>query len=322
MVLALVVGANFAMPAFAHEVRPAYLEVKETQPSEFAIRWRQPATERGRLALDPVFPESCEEVGEREASAINAVYNAKWTIRCDLHGQKIGVKGLDRTLTDILLQVQFLDGETHSALLKPGAASYQMEVAESYAVPAYLQLGIEHILLGFDHLLFVLALVLLISMRQIVKVITAFTLAHSVTLAATALGWVTPISKPVEILIALSILLLAVEVVKTRGKILNDMSSLTLRKPWLIAAIFGLLHGFGFAGALSEIGLPEGSEIGALFLFNVGVEIGQLLFIAALLMLFWIGKRIAPQWADRAHLLTAYAVGAAGAYWVIDRIFG
>jgi hypothetical protein len=243
------------------------------------------------------------------------VQHAELVCSTPLTGRVFTVNGLELTATDVLLRVDNLDGKSFTHRLVPEAPSVviperpgALEVAATYLV-----LGVEHILLGIDHLLFVLALLLLVrGIGRLIATITAFTVAHSITLAAATLGFVNVPSAPIEATIALSILFVATEL--ARGQF-----TLTMRLPWLVAFTFGLLHGFGFAGALSEVGLPTHAIPLALLFFNVGVELGQLAFIAVVLTGAWALRRVAlepPAWAPR---LTAYVIGSVAAFWVFER---
>ena len=227
----------------------------------------------------------------------------------------IAIAGLERTLTDVFIEVRYLDGETKRAVIRPGEAGLELATHSGAGAAEYLRLGVEHILSGPDHLLFVAGLLLLARVRKLFFVITAFTLAHSLTLGVTSMGWISLSSAPVELMIAVSILLLGVEAVR----VLDGKPSFTAERPWLVSFGFGLLHGFGFAGALGEIGLPAGAELAALFYFNVGVEIGQLLFIATLLILAFVLGRTKLVKQERLHRLMAYGVGISGAFWVFER---
>ena len=202
--------------------------------------------------------------------------------------------------------------------MRPGEVGLELSSHSGTGAPAYLRLGVEHILSGPDHLLFVLGLLLLARLRKLFFVITAFTLAHSLTLALTSVGWISLASGPVELMIAVSILLLAVEAIR----VIDGQPSFTAERPWLVSFGFGLLHGFGFAGALSEIGLPAGAELMALFYFNVGVELGQLLFIGVLLILAFIMTRILKARMVNVRRIATYGLGIAGAFWVFERASG
>ena len=313
--LALLALFGIALPASAHEVRPAYLEVTETDPGTFAVTWKQPVLDGRRLKLDPVFPEGCDREHER-ADAAGGTLVQRWEMQCDLSTGQVEIAGLDRTLTDAFVRVDRLTGDDLSAVLRPGAL--QLDLASPTGAPTatYFRIGVEHILFGFDHLLFVLGLVLLVRPRQLLATVTAFTLAHSLTLAAAALGGITLPGPPVEIVIAMSIALLGAETIyRSRGH-----ETLSQRKPWLIAFGFGLVHGFGFAGALAEIGLPKGAEVLALLLFNLGVEVGQVAFVGAVLLLVLLAVRLARLPLAPARIIAAYAIGITGAYWAVERI--
>jgi hydrogenase/urease accessory protein HupE len=239
--------------------------------------------------------------------------------RDSFDGAVVRIAGLERTITDVLVSVSFANGQTVQTVLKPdnNSLTLHLQGAGKLAVPAYLLLGIEHILNGFDHLSFVLGLLLLVRGRgRLLKTITAFTLAHSITLAAAALGYVNVSAPVIESLVALSIVFVAVELVRAyRGH-----EGLTVRHPWLIAFVFGLLHGFAFAGSLADIGLPKHNIPGALVLFNVGVEVGQLLFVAAVLALIRTARRFRWPFDMQARWATAYGIGALASYWMIERI--
>lgn len=247
----------------------------------------------------------------------------RWSTVCagGLTGQTIAIDGLNATLTDVLVRLEGADGTTQVTRLTPADASFEVEKAPSAidVTGTYFGLGVEHILFGIDHLLFVLALLVLVEgRRRLVGTITAFTLAHSLTLAVATLGFVRVPQSPVEAFIALSIVFVATEIVHAR----LGRPGLTQRWPWVVAFTFGLLHGFGFAGALTEIGLPAAAVPLALFFFNVGVEAGQLLFVGACLVLAGVARRIpVPRPALDLRVL-AYAIGTVAAFWTIERVLG
>ncbi|MEM7020242.1 MAG: HupE/UreJ family protein [Pseudomonadota bacterium] len=305
----------------AHEVRPAYLELNEStdNPGVFEAIWKQPIRGDRRLPIDPIFPEHCD-AKEAGVSVLNNALIERWQLNCGAQGvldHTLAINGLARTLTDVLVRVRFADGSEVSNILKPDTPEFVVTVGSGIAATGYLILGVEHLLLGFDHILFVIGLMLLIRrFIPLVQTITAFTIAHSITLALSALALVTLPQGPVEAVIALSILFLAVELAKYDP----EKPSLTARKPWLVAFAFGLLHGFGFAGAVAEIGLPRDAAAWALFFFNVGVEVGQLIVVVAVFSLLWIYRRLftgIPTWA---YQVPVYALGGLSAYWLIDRI--
>ena len=308
-------AAAASSAALAHEVRPAALQLVETAPGVFEVSWKQPVLSGRRLRIDPVFPSGCEE-GERRPELLGGVLIQRWTLRCALREGAIRLEGLDRTLTDALLRLKRLDGAEITAVLRPGAARYDLDGPSGVGVGAYLRIGIEHILFGPDHVLFVAGLVLVASGWRLLGAVTAFTLAHSLTLALSALGGLSLPGPPVEIAIALSVALLGYEALLRR----RGAGTLTLRLPALAAFGFGLLHGLGFAGALAEIGLPPQAEALALLLFNLGVELGQLMIVAALLLALWALGRLAAALRPPAEIALAYAIGTAGFFWAFERV--
>lgn len=312
IILWLVMGLS----ALAHEVRPAYLNIVPKSDSEFAVTWKQPVVDGSRLKITPTFPEDCTETSSHELSMTGATVIEQWSIQCGLKSGIISLEGLDRTLTDAFLQIEYLDGETVSTVLKPYNLSLDLSAKTPSAAQAYVVIGIEHVIFGWDHLLFITGLVLLVSARQIIGVATAFTVAHSITLAVTALGFVSVPSRPVEILIAASIVLLAIEVIrKHQGQV-----SLAVKRPWMIAFFIGLIHGFGFAGALADIGLPRGQELLSLFLFNIGVEIGQIAIILVLLAVLFVVTKLSKPARKPTEILVTYGIATIGMFWVIERM--
>ena len=345
----------FTLRVTAHEVRPAYLELTERAPGEFNVLWKVPALgglalageevtreppaveaptqalpcgcpaptaahiARGVLPIHPSLPKDAEIVVPPRAERLDGAEIKRWTIRVPhgLDGWEVTVHGLSATMVDVLARIALADGRVVSRLLRPDAPAFVF-TAESAgpAAAGYFMLGVEHILFGIDHLLFVFALVLIVrGAGSLVKTITAFTIAHSITLALATLGVVNVPSAPIEATIALSIVFVAAEIVRSR----RGQSGLTERAPWLVAGIFGLLHGFAFAGALSEVGLPANDIPLALLLFNVGVEAGQLAFIAVVLAATAAIRRVKfalPRWAP---LVPPYAIGSMAMFWVIER---
>jgi hydrogenase/urease accessory protein HupE len=320
MVLAF---ASLIQAASAHEVRPAYLELHESPSGELDVLWKTPMLGELRLAIAPVLSGASETISPMATRRTGSAAVQTWRLRLlePLRGRSLHVDGLAATMTDALVRIEFADGTTWVARLTPRTPELTIpERQGSGAVAAtYLGLGVEHILLGIDHLLFVLALLLITQgAKRLVLTITAFTVAHSITLVLATLGFVQMPSSPVEAVIALSIVFVAAEVVHARGGI----KGLTARAPWIVAFIFGLLHGFGFAGALAEIGLPQGQIPLALFFFNVGVEAGQLLFVAAVLAVMTLWRRARLTLPDWAGLVPPYAIGSIAMFWVIERIAG
>lgn len=315
--------AVIAPQASAHEVRPAYLELRQTSEDTFDVLWKVPARGDLRIGLYVRLPEDCENLTEPRAMFAGGAYLERWSIRqADaLVGTSISVDGLKNTLTDVLVRIERLDGTTQVARLAATSPSLVVE-----AVPdarqmgrTYLVLGVEHIMLGIDHLLFVLALLLLVKgWRRVIGTITAFTIAHSITLALATLGAVHVSGPPVEAVIALSIVFVASEILHGR----QGRPGLTERWPWVVALVFGLLHGLGFAGALSEVGLPQNAIPLALFLFNVGVEIGQLLFVAAVVVVIRATSGFVQRLPEPLALVPPYAIGGIAMFWVIERVAG
>ncbi|MBT9446446.1 MAG: HupE/UreJ family protein [Hyphomonadaceae bacterium] len=318
LLLALLALALVVAPAHAHEVRPAYLEVRETAPDAYAISWKQPVNGDKRLALRPRLPETCRAEGASTMESAPAAVIERWRVTCPggLKGQSLRIDGLERTLTSVYVQVIWRDGKSTSALAQPSSPEVSLGGGAGPALARYVVLGVEHILGGLDHLAFVAGLVLLVTgVRRLLLSLTAFTVAHSITLGLSALGGAGLSSKPVEACIALSIVLVGLETVRfARGH-----TGLTASAPWFAAFGFGLLHGFGFAGALSEIGLPENARVVALLLFNLGVEIGQVAVVALLLApLLWL--RTDTVALRRARVAGGYVLGGAGAFWLIQRL--
>ena len=307
----------------AHEARPAYLELTETLPDRYDVVWRTPVLAGMRLPVVLRFPDGASDLVEPRTRGLpdSMVERRMMTAPGGLGGKRIDFVGLQATITDVLVRVQTRDGAHTTTLVHPSQPWVDIAAARgTLAVAAtYLMHGIDHILFGYDHLLFVLALILIVeNLRMLVTTVTAFTLAHSITLALATVGVVHVLGPPVEAAIALSILLLACELARSRA----GQPSLTARWPWLVAFSFGLLHGFGFAGALSEIGLPRGDIPLALFTFNVGVELGQLAFIAAALTTLAIVQRISvpARMARYARPAATYAIGTLAAFWFVERV--
>jgi hydrogenase/urease accessory protein HupE len=313
---------SLSLFASADEIRPGYLELTETRENIFSVVWKVPAKNNKKLGLQAWLPDNCVDITQANAQFVNGAYIQRWITDCKLglFNQSIQIKGLSSTVTDVLLRLEFLDGTSRSVLLTPAEDRYLVpEIASSLqVVRTYTWLGITHILGGLDHLLFVFALLLIVrQVRQLLWTITAFTLAHSITLAGATLGLVHVPQKPVEAVIALSILFLAVEIV--HGK--RGRPGAAARWPWLVAFIFGLLHGFGFAGALAEVGLPQQAIPLALIFFNVGVELGQLLFITVALGLGWLLHQFKhPKLMNYAETVVLYGIGSLSAFWLIERV--
>ena len=321
-ILCLFVVGFTPVLAHAHEMRPGYLEIRETAPDTYDVLWKVPALgDDMRLGLYLRFADDVNMVTEPVAGFLGGAHTQRMRIQRDggLTGTTVTIDGLDATFTDVLLRLERADGTEITHRLTPADPSYifEAEPGRGQVAWTYLVLGTEHILLGVDHLLFVLALLMVVvGWRKLIGTITAFTVAHSITLALAALGLVHVPGRPVEAIIALSIVFVAAEIV--RGRMGNP--GLTARLPWIVAFTFGLLHGLGFANALSEIGLPQSAIPLALFTFNVGVEIGQLLFVGSVLVLYSIARRVQPIPPEWAWRVPTYVIGSVAAYWMIERV--
>ena len=318
----------FLIPAHAHEVRPGYIEITEVARDSFDIVWKQPVRSAGAnavagLGLRPVFPENCARLGDSRMRRLPGALVEKFSLTCDggLFGQSIGVEGLQRTITDVLVQLALIDGGRYSLRLTADAPVQTFSGGGTFLM-AYFGLGVEHLVFGLDHILFVLGLVLLVQgWRSLIYVITAFTLAHSLTLGLSMLGRISAPSAVVEAIIALSILFVAIELLQPPAK----RSALAARYPQAMAFGFGLLHGFGFAGVLGEIGLPRDVELAALALFNIGLEVGQLLVVAAMVLFMRFVKPALlahEKWAPALQQVPIIAIGGISVYWLLDRLAG
>ena len=325
-----VVVVLLTQPALSDELRPGYLEMRQTSADAYDLLFKIPARgEDLRLAIYIKLPEGTQDIAPPRASFSDGAYVERRSIRRDggLIGQAVSIEGLSATSTDVLVRIESLAGAIQTERLSPTKTSFVIQAVPDAGEVAgtYLRLGVEHILFGFDHLLFVLALVILVkTWSRVAITVTAFTIAHSITLSAATLGFVNVPSPPVEATIALSIMLVSVEILNAR----RGKPSLTARLPWLVAFSFGLLHGFGFAGALAEVGLPQHAIPVALLFFNIGVEIGQLLFVTTVLSLMYLSRYVASQVLeqalmqrtfDRLDVTAAYAIGIAAAYWLVER---
>ncbi len=296
--------------AHAHELRPAYLEMSETKPGEFSVLWKVPARGDKVLGLHVNWPAVYEELapGTRQSTRDAFIERRLLKFSKGLIGESIAIQGLSATQTDVLARIEFLDGTVQTNLVKPDSPSF-IVVGKRPAlkvVREYLALGIEHILTGADHLLFVLALILITRGGwKLVKTVTAFTVAHSLTLTAAALGFVHVPPRSVEAVIALSIVFVASEILRLR----QGQESITSRAPWIVAFTFGLLHGLGFAGALSEVGLPQGNIPLALLFFSIGAEAGHFLFVGTVLVLVAFARRMKLGMLRWAGFIPPYAIG-------------
>jgi hydrogenase/urease accessory protein HupE len=304
----------------AHEVRPVYLELKEIAPGRYSVLWRTPLWSGMRLPLEPRFSDGVRSLTDPTTQELPDSLVERRLIEAEggLAGKSITVDGLRATITDVFIRIVAADASTQTFRLTPIAPSLVIPAKPDpfQAAAIYLRLGIEHILVGVDHLLFVLGLMLIVRNRwMLLKTITAFTVAHSITLAVATLGYVSAPLPPLNVAIALSIFFLGPEIVRRqRGE-----TSLTLRHPWLVAAAFGLLHGFGFASGLTALGLSRAEIPEALLLFNVGVELGQVFFVLLIILLEQSFQTLEIRWPRLVAALPSYTVGGLGAFWTIQR---
>jgi len=306
----------------AHEARPAYLELKETSPGQFSVLWRTPVLAGMRLPIVLNFPD---DVRNLKASAVQELADSLVERRAidagpnGLSGKRIEFAGLQLTITDVVVRVEMLDGRNWTTIARPSQPWVEIAASQTWweVMGTYIVEGIRHILFGADHLLFVLGLLLIVQDRwMLLKTVTAFTVAHSITLAIATLGYAEAPALPLNAAIALSILFLGPEIVRSwRGE-----TSFTIRHPWVVAFAFGLLHGFGFASALTSAGLPRSELPLALLSFNVGVELGQLGFVAFVLAMERSFPILEIRWPRWAQALPGYTVGSLGAFWTVQRL--
>jgi len=320
---ALLVASLLLVPSvWAHEARPAYLEIKETAPGQFSVLWRTPVLAGMRLPVVLQLPSDLKNTREPNVQELADSYLERRWIDAGPNGladKRIEFPGLQLTITDVLVRVEMLDGRKWTTIVHPSQPWVEVAAAQTMwgVIGTYIVQGIRHILFGADHMLFVLGLLLIVKDRwMLLKTITAFTVAHSITLAIATLGYAEAPVLPLNAAIALSILFLGPEIVRSwRGE-----TSFTIRHPWVVAFAFGLLHGFGFASALTSAGLPKAELPIALLSFNVGVEIGQLSFVALILLLERAFRILQVRWPRWAAALPGYTVGSLGAFWTVQRL--
>ena len=321
-IVALVLAMVFApVLAHAHETRPAYLRIQEIAPGRFSVLWRTPAIGGQPLSVVLQLPDGMTNLKPPLVQTLaDSRVERRWIDAgpAGLAGQRIELLGLQYTITDVLVRVELLDGRSWTSIVRPARPWVEIAASQSSWQVAwtYVVEGIRHILFGPDHQLFVLGLMLIVQGRMmLLKTITAFTAAHSITLAMATLGYASLPLPPLEAGIALSILFLGPEIVRRR----RGETSLTIRYPWVIAFLFGLLHGFGFASGLSLAGIPRADIPVALLFFNVGVELGQLVFVFTALALATSFRALNVRWPRWATAVPGYVVGSLGAFWVIQR---
>lgn len=319
---AVVAAVTFVSSAVAHEIRPAYLQIDQMAANRYKVVWRTPILSGMRLPIVLRFPDSVRNVTEPAQRDLPDSLVQTRVVETDgagLAGKRVEFVGLQATITDVLVRVHLLDGTVETTMIHPSQPWIDFAATRSplAAARVYFVSGFQHILLGIDHLLFVFGLLFIVRSRwMLVKTITAFTVAHSITLAVATLGKVAVPALPLNAMIALSILFLGPEIVRVWG----GQTSFTIRHPWIVSFAFGLLHGFGFASGLTALGLPQGDIPFALLMFNLGVEAGQLAFVGLILLLIAALKSIEIRLPRSLELLPAYVVGILGAYWTIDRI--
>jgi hypothetical protein len=306
----------------AHQFAPALLELMEDGSGKVSVLWKEPVIRPMGSRLQPVLPGECQGIGEPRTTREGTGILSEWTLDCPdgLVGTTVAVEGIALSRANVLLRIQLADGQEFAQVLRPEVPYFAIPGSASGVAFAltYIGVGIEHILLGLDHLLFVLGLLLIVrGLWPLVKTITAFTVAHSITLGLAVLGIVTVPQGPVEIAIALSIAYLAVEILRAQ----QGHYGLTYRRPWVVAFGFGLIHGLGFAGALNELGIPPADIPAVLLFFNIGVELGQLLFVAGFFAVIWAVRQLRLQGALQARV-AAYLIGSIAAYWSIERSVG
>ncbi len=328
LALVLLALVTLTGPAMPHALQPGFLDLKSLDGDGWRVFWKVPAAGSGPLPIAAILPETCETRGAGDLRFDGAAFVTEWVTRCPggLEGGEIRIEGLEDTQTDVLVRYELAPGKAESQRLTAATTAFTVPEPQGRLgiLTTYVALGIDHILRGIDHLMFVFALILLVrDRRRLVGAVTAFTVAHSISLAAASLGWIVVPASPVEAVVALSIMFLAAELLRPP----EAPTTLARRWPWLVAFAFGLLHGLGFARALLEVGLPEGEVPLALFAFNLGVEIGQLLFIGLVLVVGALLARLYPvvmaaavRPGGRGLGATSYLMGGIAAFWFIGRI--
>ncbi|MEP3275595.1 MAG: HupE/UreJ family protein [Stappiaceae bacterium] len=327
--LAGLIGLVLATSCHSHALEPGYLEIVPFENERWQVTWRKPQVSGRAMEIDAVLPDGCNPRRGAGSRFDGRAYVSGWIMRCEpsIWEGKVFIDGLESTATDVLVRFVPEPGATATTLrLTPDAPAADLPAAQTAwtILSSYITLGVDHILGGIDHLLFIFALILLIpDRRNLIWAITAFTVSHSITLVLSTLGWISLPTPPVEAVIALSIAFLAVEVVNKN----NNHKTMMQRYPWLVAFAFGLLHGLGFASALQEIGLPQTEIPLALLAFNLGIEAGQLMFVACFLVAAFIiektkiAKTFPGSLFEKAGTsLAGYMIGSLAAYWTIERV--
>jgi hydrogenase/urease accessory protein HupE len=321
--LLVILLVPFSSNVAAHKLQPAYLEINEQSTGKYNILWKRPLVDNKPMDIYPQLSAGCRNLTEPVLRPSQSGSVERWLVDCGeagLSNETIVIDGLSATVTDVLVRIYHQEGTEETHLLRPATASVVVGGSPSglERVIAYLQLGIQHILMGIDHLLFVLGLLLIVKSRwMLFKTITSFTVAHSITLAIATFGYANVPLPPLNVVIALSILFLGPEIVRSwRGG-----TSLTIRHPWVVAFAFGLLHGFGFATGLTNLGLRAAEIPQALLLFNIGVELGQVAFVLLIILLERSFRTLEVRWPRWVKVAPGYTVGSLGAFWFIQRTF-
>jgi hypothetical protein len=306
--------------ALAHEVRPGFLGMEEFEPGKFEVTWKQPVVNQRRLPLEPVLPARCTTMNQEVPRLSITALIQRWRVDCGPKGltnAEIAIDGLSVTLTDVLVRADLLDGTMVNQVLRPNRPRCAILADNARVLPAYLAMGLRNLLSGLDHMLFIICLVLVAgNTRLLIKALTALTLSYSLTLGLSSMDLVRPPQAPVDAATALTLLVLAVELMRDT----EERSRLLFGRPWVVAAVFGLVHGFGFAGALGQVGLPSDAPIQAVLLYNLGVEIALVGVVLIALGGVAMGRRLAfaaPGWLVRVPVIS---MGSLAVFWVMDRI--
>jgi hypothetical protein len=322
LVVLIVLCAGLRGESFAHESQPGLLELRQLGATRYEVIWRAPIYYGRPHPAKLQLPEDWQTLGQPTVRQLSdsALHGRMVDVPGDsINGNVVRFPGLEGTITDVFVRVSRLDGTTYTQVVRPSRPDAVLRGERPWYVSSleYLAVGFHHIILGVDHLMFILGLMIIVRGRMILfKTISAFTVAHSITLALATLGYANVPTQPLTAAIALSILFLGPEIVRVwRGE-----TSFTIRHPWVVAFAFGLLHGFGFASGLSVTGMPRAELAPALLFFNVGVELGQLCFVVLILIVLHSFKKIELRWPRWVEVIPGYAVGSLGAYWTIQRV--
>jgi len=320
-VIVLLLSVGVTIQASAHESQPGLLEVRQLTSDRYEVLWRAPIYFGAAHPAQVELPAAWQVIGEPTVRQLSDSALHRWVVRVpdgSMDGSIIRLPGLEKTITDVFVRLARLDGSEVSQVLRPTHPWVELRGERPWYVSSgeYLVLGFNHILMGIDHLLFVLGLLIIVGHRRmLIRTITAFTVAHSITLALATLGYASIPTPPLNAAIALSILFLGPEIVRVwRGE-----TSFTIEHPWVVAFAFGLLHGFGFASGLSTVGMPKAEIPLALLMFNIGVEVGQIAFVVLMLSIYRALRQLQFRWPHWVEFAPGYVIGSLGAYWTIQR---